>query len=277
MYTCEQLADAFEKTALSVYGVYRTRLESEAIYAGHMERPTTRCAVLIGLSGTAEFVFDGAEGLPIEPGVALFGGLNRRLEIRTGTAPFEYGLVHFLPEPASEAPPALTEVSMLRIGSDPEHRLLLERLIQTSSLPDGMVRLAQKTLFYQLVNGLLVAARSVRHGPASAMIEETIELIRAHYAEPITLRRLAERHGLKPKYFSAQFRKYMGMGPIDYLIRYRMNRAEELLVTGDYTVLAVARCVGYPDAYYFSRLFKKHKGVAPGEVGLRHRRNRPSR
>ncbi|MEK0312659.1 helix-turn-helix transcriptional regulator [Cohnella sp. 56] len=276
-YTCEQLAEAFESANLSVHGVFRTRLEPDSLYAGHVERPTTRGAVLIGLSGRADFIFDGTERHAVEPGVALIGGLNKRLEIRTGGEAFEYGLVHYLPEPPlGEAAHLLAAVSVLRISADPEHRLLLEQLLVAASLPDGMVRLEKKTLFYQLVNRLLIAARAMRHGPATAIIDETLALIHAHYAEPITLARLAERHGLGPKYFSAQFRKYMGMGPIDYLIRYRMNRAQELLATGSYTVLAVARSVGYPDAYYFSRLYKKYKGVSPRETGLKHRRNRPS-
>ncbi|MDG0810054.1 helix-turn-helix transcriptional regulator [Cohnella rhizosphaerae] len=276
-YTCEQLAEAFEGANLSVHGVYRTVLAADSAYTGHVERPTSKCAVIIGLSGQADFIFDGAERHTMEPGVALIGGLNRRLEIRTGGEAFEYGLVHYLPEPQiGEAAQMLIAVSPLRVGADPEQRLLLERLLQAAALPDSMMRLEKKTLFYQLVNRLLFAARTVRHGPASEMVRDTLELIHAYYAEPITLARLAERHGLGPKYFSTQFRRFMGMGPIDYLIRYRMNRAEELLATGTYPVHAVARSVGYPDAYYFSRLYKKHKGQSPGEIGLKHRRNRPS-
>ncbi|MFD2330599.1 helix-turn-helix domain-containing protein [Cohnella sp. GCM10020058] len=276
-YTCEQLAEAFEGANLSVHGVYRTTLAADSAYTGHVERPTSKCAVIIGLSGQADFIFDGEERHTIEPGVALIGGLNKRLEIRTGGEAFEYGLVHYLPEPPiGESAQVLSAVTALRVGADPEHRLLLEQLLRAAALPDDMARLEKKALFYQLVNRLLFAARAVKHGPASEMVGETLELIHAHYAEPITLRRLAERHGLGPKYFSAQFRRYMGMGPIDYLIRYRMNRAQELLATGTYTVLAVAKSVGYPDAYYFSRLYKKHKGQSPGEVGLKHRRNRPS-
>ncbi|MFD0672880.1 helix-turn-helix transcriptional regulator [Cohnella sp. GCM10027633] len=80
---------------------------------------------------------------------------------------------------------------------------------------------------------------------------------------------------MKPKYFSYLFRKYVGIGPIDYLIQYRMNRARELLATGQFSVAEVARSVGYLDAYYFSRLFKKHAGLPPGAVGEYRRRNRP--
>ncbi|MDI4648316.1 hypothetical protein [Cohnella hashimotonis] len=48
----------------------------------------------------------------------------------------------------------------------------------------------------QLENRLLMSARAVKQGPASQMVSETLKLIHAHNAEPITLHRLAERHGL---------------------------------------------------------------------------------
>nr|WP_285874008.1 helix-turn-helix transcriptional regulator [Halalkalibacter oceani] len=71
---------------------------------------------------------------------------------------------------------------------------------------------------------------------------------------------------MKPKYFSYLFQKFAGAGPIDYLIQYRMNKAYELLMTGQFTIKNVAQSVGYADAYYFSRLFKKYKGVSPSRL-----------
>lgn len=273
----EELATEFARVPLDVFGVYRTELTAGTVYAGHVHRPTTMCGVVMGLRGEADFIFNGKERYRLEPGAVLLGGLDMRLEIEVGGEGFEYGLVHYLPAAgASGDLRRLTDVTMLRVGSDPELVRLLEQLLAASSSPGSMSLLEKKALFYRLLNTLLLSERLVRNKESYEMIDDAIGFIRTHYMEPLTLDMLAGRYHMKAKYFSYLFQKYTGMGPIDYLIRYRMNRANELLVTGRFPVSAVARSVGYADAYYFSRLFKKHKGLPPGKVGLQRRRNSPS-
>lgn len=272
----EALAQAFARASLDVHGVYRTTLEPDLVYDGHVDKPTDKCALIVSLRGRADFTFDG-EKHRLEPGKALLGGLRKRLLIHSGPEGFEYGLVHYLPaDPDPGHAQLLTEVSLLHAAPDPELQLLLQGLIEAASSPDSMMLLEKKTLFYRLLNKVLQAERHERNRSSYPMIDDAIRYIHAHYSDPVTLDLLASRYGLKPKYFSSLFRDYVGVGPIDYVIRYRINRAHELLMTGQFTVAAVARSVGYPDAYYFSRLFKKHKGMPPAQAGPRQPGNRPS-
>ncbi|MCM3629587.1 AraC family transcriptional regulator [Paenibacillus glycanilyticus] len=276
-YLHEELAQAFVKLPVEVYGVYRTELEAGVIYDGHVDRPTTKCAVLISLRGQAEFIYNETERFLLEPGKILLGGMQKRLEIHTSDQGFEYGLIHYVPvRTGTEDARPLIEVSMLHTPQSPELLQLLERLLKASSSPDAMLLLEKKALFYQLISRVLQSERTQQNKASYSLIEEATAYIHDHFDEPITLYQLAERFGLKPKYFSSLFQRYTGIGPIDYLIQYRINRAYELLMTGQFTVAAVARSVGYQDAYYFSRLFKKHKGSSPGFFGLHHKRNRPS-
>ncbi|SFE77638.1 Helix-turn-helix domain-containing protein [Paenibacillus catalpae] len=276
-YLHEELAQAFVKLPIEVYGVYRTELESGVIYDGHVDRPTTKCAVIISLRGQAEFIYNETERFTLEPGKILLGGMMKRLEIHTGEQGFEYGLIHYVPvRTGTEDAQRLIDVSMLHTPQSPELLQLLEKLLQASSSPDAMLLLEKKALFYQLINRVLQSERTQQNKASYPLIEEAMAYIHDHFDEPITLHQLADRFGLKPKYFSSLFQRYTGIGPIDYLIQYRINRAYELLMTGQFTVAAVARSVGYQDAYYFSRLFKKHKGTSPGYFGLHQKRNRPS-
>ncbi|AZN43908.1 helix-turn-helix transcriptional regulator [Paenibacillus albus] len=79
---------------------------------------------------------------------------------------------------------------------------------------------------------------------------------------------LAERYNLSSGFFAVQFRKQIGVSPIDYLLRFRIRRATELLLTKRYSVRDAAKAVGYSDPYYFSRMFKKHIGVAPSQISV---------
>lgn len=266
--TYEALADYFAAMPLQLFGVYRTWMEGGRHYDGHRNRPTQNCAVIIALEGEAVFTFDEHEPYLLTSGCVLIGGIHRRLEISTATAGFRYFLCHYLPTGDPNMPQYRDprEVTAFNISLDPEWLENIDRLLAASSAPNAMDRLNQRSLFYRLIADLLQSNRHLQNADSYPMIEDAIAYIQAQFTKPLTLTELAARYQLKPKYFSYLFTKYTGTGPIDYLIRYRMNKAHEWLLTKQFSVSAVASGVGYSDPYYFSRLFKKYKGVAPSTL-----------
>ncbi|MGO4548321.1 helix-turn-helix domain-containing protein [Paenibacillus sp. 2TAB23] len=263
----DELAAYFLQVPVDIYGVHQTLLRT-GIYQGHKYQPTTKCALLIALKGEAVFFYDGVS-YPMYPGKTLLGGCNRSLEFEVQTSEFEYFLVHYLPTHARQEDPLFIEkVSELHIELDAALLQLMEQLRGLSTILGNIEQLEKKTLFYRLLNKALLFERYQQNSESQPMMEQTIAHIRKHYMEPITLESLAEQHQMKAKYFSHLFRKYTGIGPINYLIQYRMNLAHELLTTADFSIREIARSVGYSDAYYFSRLFKKHYGMSPSSVRL---------
>jgi AraC-like DNA-binding protein len=263
----DELAAYFLQVPIDVFGVYQTLLR-EGLYQGHKYQPTTKCAMVIALKGEADFIYDCNKHV-MYPGKALLGGVNRHLELEVHTAEFEYFLVHYLPSTLDRDKQALVEkVSELHIELDAALLQLMEQLRRQSAVLGNIELLEKKTLFYRLLSKALLHERYQQNSDSQPMMDQTIEYIRQHYMEPITLDSLAGQHGMKAKYFSHLFRKYTGIGPINYLIQFRMNLAYELLVAADFSVRDIARSVGYSDAYYFSRLFKKHYGMSPTAVKL---------
>ena len=61
------------------------------------------------------------------------------------------------------------------------------------------------------------------------------------------------------------FKKVYGVSPKQYLLNIRMNNAQNLLETTDYTVAEIAAIVGYDNSLYFSRIYHKQKGQAPSD------------
>lgn len=263
-YLYEQLANAFVKIPVEVYGIYRQVMEAGHVVNGHLQRPTSKCAVLVGLRGQADFIFDKTEVYKLMPGGGFIGGIGKRLEVRAGTEGFEYLMMHFIPEHSGQAlVHFLTEVSPLRVELTPEFLQLQEQILRVASVPDSMGKLEKKSLFYQILDRLLQSERDLQNQKSFNLIEDAISYIQTHYAEPLTLNKLAARYQMQGKYFSYVFRKYVGMAPIDYLIRYRMNKAEELLVSTDASIHQIAETVGYSDPNYFSRVFRQYAGISP--------------
>lgn len=81
--------------------------------------------------------------------------------------------------------------------------------------------------------------------------------------DDLTIQMLAEHGGVNRNRLTYVFHKYAGMGPGDYLLRYRLNKAKELLLIDSLPVREIAQAAGFRDPFYFSRVFKRRIGISP--------------
>jgi AraC-like DNA-binding protein len=80
-----------------------------------------------------------------------------------------------------------------------------------------------------------------------------------------TVASLASVAGMSRSGFAARFREVLGETPLEYLTRWRIHRATQLLREGDLKIMKVAGLVGYISEGAFSRVFKKATGMPPGK------------
>lgn len=97
-----------------------------------------------------------------------------------------------------------------------------------------------------------------------------IDFVRAYinesYMNEISLADLAQAMHLSPSYLSTLFRKKVGTSFQNYLIDFRMHKAQELIRTGEHPLVQIAQMVGYKDYAQFSKMYKKVCGVSPRET-----------
>lgn len=99
------------------------------------------------------------------------------------------------------------------------------------------------------------------------VVEQILDYFEDHYAEKISLDRIADNMYLSPFYISRIFKSEVGDTPIRHLINIRLEKAMELLQSGfSGSIQEAAARVGYEDAYHFSKLFKKRYGYPPSQV-----------
>ncbi|MFF4324057.1 AraC family transcriptional regulator [Streptomyces sp. NPDC001568] len=91
-----------------------------------------------------------------------------------------------------------------------------------------------------------------------------LRAIHADPAHPWTTAELAARAGVSRTTLAKRFTELVGDGPVAYLTEWRMTLAADLLSSTGLTVAAVARRVGYADAFGFGAAFKRLRGVSPG-------------
>ncbi|MDR2702213.1 MAG: helix-turn-helix domain-containing protein [Spirochaetaceae bacterium] len=87
-----------------------------------------------------------------------------------------------------------------------------------------------------------------------------------HVKTHISRWKLADSVNVSEDYLTRIFHKEMGLPLWDYLNRYRIFLAAELLQQTDDTIQEVANKCGFQDQAYFCRVFKKIYGVSPGQT-----------
>ncbi len=102
-----------------------------------------------------------------------------------------------------------------------------------------------------------------REDAISRYVAKAAEGIRESYKREIGIEEVADRLGISSGYLSRIFRKETGYTFVDYLMRFRIKKAVELLRETDLRVYEVADQVGYADQRYFSQIFKRIAGVTP--------------
>jgi AraC-like DNA-binding protein len=102
------------------------------------------------------------------------------------------------------------------------------------------------------------------------LIYEARDHLAQHYANPPNIPELARMVGLNQTKLKASFRETLGFTIYDYILERRMERAAEMLLTGDYAVAQVAYAVGYDYPANFTAAFKRYFGQLPRTWKRRH-------
>jgi len=95
-------------------------------------------------------------------------------------------------------------------------------------------------------------------------VRTACEYMQAHFAENVSLSKLAGLVCLSPYYFARAFEKESGLPPHAYLETVRIRKAREFL-DGGHTLVSAALLAGYVDQSHFTHRFKRFLGITPGQ------------
>ena len=99
-----------------------------------------------------------------------------------------------------------------------------------------------------------------------ALVKRALVYLEHHGTGLVSRWKLADSVNVSEDYLTRIFRKELGMSPWEYLNRYRIQLACELLVHTDLSLSAIASRIGFQDQAYFCRVFKKLKGCTPSAL-----------
>lgn len=247
-------------------------------------RSTTRYPhIIMTVSGRGSCVVDG-EVYELTPGRVFYADRDVEYMMRPSGANwkvnwvmFEYGLMLF-----AESLFTSSRVSYFSLHDTEDVSEVFRSIYDAISLDNFYGGFTASALLYQLIirlNRDVTMAPEQKVNPAVAAI---LTYINEHYAEEITLEKLCKAAGgLSEQYLCRLFKQTMGMRPVEYILKKRINIAHSYLEKTDMPIAEVAERTGFHNTSYFYRNFKKFTGTSPlhcrqAAVGITHSASIPS-
>jgi AraC-like DNA-binding protein len=211
--------------------------------------------------GLAELRASGAFGRAAPPGAAV-------TQIVCGCFEFEDqrgGLV------VSALPPV---VHLSEVGA--EVGPWLSHTIRLVSYESGIERPGAQMVVNRLCDALFVyvlravladlptGRASWLRGVADDKVGAAMRAMHDKPADAWSVATLAARAKMSRSAFAARFTELVGETPMQYLTRWRLRRAADLIVAGEAGLAEIAARVGYESEAAFNKAFKRELGVGPG-------------
>ena len=127
--------------------------------------------------------------------------------------------------------------------------------IRSSVTLDDLEKAIQEVA--EMTVGLLIS--DVR----SPIVQQVLKYIHESYADELSLKMLGAHYHIHPVYLGQLFHKEINESFTEYINRYRIEKAKELLKTTHLKVHVIAKDVGYWEVGYFYKQFKKYVGISP--------------
>ena len=96
-------------------------------------------------------------------------------------------------------------------------------------------------------------------------LSPALEYISEKFREDISLEQVAATVKMSNYYFCRVFKEAVGLGFVEYLKLFRINKAEADLIDTEKSILEIAFENGFSSASYFNRVFKETKNCSPTE------------
>lgn len=249
-----------------------TQFGMEECASGHFYGPAVRNHYLLHyiLNGEGIFEVGGVryrvrkgQGFLIVPDVVTYYQAD-------AVNPWSYGWFGFngtLAESLLKQAGLTLSSPILNYGRDDLIDRYLQSMVESREYPKA--RETRLTGLLHLMLSELVESGSVTESPshkesrAEIYVDKVKDFIELNYDQKISVADIAHFIGLNRSYLCSLFKQTTSASVQDYLIRYRMNKACEMLGNAELSIGDIARSVGYSDPLLFSKIFKKLKGASP--------------
>lgn len=161
------------------------------------------------------------------------------------------------------------EKPVFEYNRDSALRDCINQMIETKELKKSSdIKLL--SLLYSFL-ALLVEASGTTADPDTGetrkeqYVKKAIDYIKINYTQKISINEVACGIGIDRSYLFSLFKEFLNMSPQEFLIKFRMDKACELMKNNSLSIGEISRSIGYEDQLLFSKTFKRLRGLSPKE------------
>lgn len=152
-------------------------------------------------------------------------------------------------------------------GDQEEILFYLEKLLHEVKMTDEHVDLVCRSIIEILIVNVKRQKSLNVESHKSEDLKQSVALakhfIKHNYREPITLDDLAEVSHVNKYYLAHLFKEQVGVSPIEYLNKERIEAAKNLLETTNFSITQISESTGFSSQSFFSQAFKRETGLTP--------------
>ena len=109
-----------------------------------------------------------------------------------------------------------------------------------------------------------ICSKTVMRKQKFNLQEKIIEYVKEHYSDQnLNIDLIGGVFGMTSSYVSKIFKDNYGEALGDFINKYRLSKAKDLMKTEKYTITKISEMVGFSHIRTFNRTFKKYEGITP--------------
>ena len=149
-------------------------------------------------------------------------------------------------------------------------RIVLDSMFDLHARRQEMALMELEALVYLMMSIMSRTPNPAMAGAAMKsesreLIEPALKYVSENYMREIRMKELADSCAMSESYFRKVFVRLMGMPPLEYVNRYRINRSINLLRATNETILSIASRTGFTSIATYNRCFQRYVGTSPAE------------
>jgi LacI family transcriptional regulator len=161
-------------------------------------------------------------------------------------------------------PPPLSSIILNAPLAGWEAAALLDRMMRGGAVPASIRSIPPP--------GLVVRRSTETYAVEDPQISRVLHFIRENATRGLTVNEILRRHPMSRRTLEQRVRELLGRSPHEEIMRLKIARAKELLLTSDLSLDEIAERSGFKDAQYLSVAFKREASLSPRKFQAEARR-----
>lgn len=133
------------------------------------------------------------------------------------------------------------------------------------------------SIWYQLYRNYFTRRNSMARPSQDETVLHILRYIGEHYSEKIMLNEIARHVGASTASCSRKFKAHMHLSIFEYIMNYRLQQSERLLLTTDLSITEIAVNCGFSTSSYYIKHFRESCGHSPSAYRKAHKADEPEK